>query len=33
VEDITGFTVFNAFDHVMVDVAAVDSRARVGISL
>ncbi|KAK2453351.1 replication protein A 70 kDa DNA-binding subunit C [Trifolium repens] len=28
VEDITGFTVFNAFDHVMVDVAVVDSRAK-----
>jgi hypothetical protein len=31
VEDMTGYTVFNAFDHVMVDVAVVDSRAKVGI--
>jgi hypothetical protein len=30
VDDITGYTVFNAFDHVMVDVAAVDPCAKVG---
>jgi hypothetical protein len=29
VEDITRYIVFNAFDHVMVDVAVVDPRAKV----
>ncbi|WJX94470.1 hypothetical protein P8452_75884 [Trifolium repens] len=28
VEDITGYIVFNAFDHVMVDVVVVDPRAK-----
>jgi hypothetical protein len=33
VENLTGYTVFNAFDHVMVDVAVVDPCAKVGIGV
>jgi hypothetical protein len=33
VEDQTGYTLFHAFDHVMIDIANVDAHVKVSTSL
>jgi hypothetical protein len=33
VEDQTGYTLFHAFDHVMVDIAVVNARVKVSACL